>query len=83
MYVLRNYWSCLQHLETFSVKETENASSCQFLPRIEFVGYDEKPLRYPTRDICPVQDPSVAAELDAQLDILITSTVVYLFSQEF
>ncbi len=77
MYVLRNYWYCLQYHETFSVKETESALNIrnnQFWPRIEFVGHDEKPERYPTRDICPVQDPSVAAELDAQLDVLIAGT---------
>ncbi|XP_057378320.1 histone deacetylase 6-like [Daphnia carinata] len=77
MYVLRRHWNCLQHLEEFNVQEIKdpmNLPEDKFWPRIEFVGSDEKPETYATRDICPAQDPKVAAELDAQLDDLIAST---------
>lgn len=36
-----------------------------------FVGNDEELDRYPTRGICPAQDPTVAKELDARLEELI------------
>lgn len=81
MYVLRRYWKCLQHLEVFSVQEIKDPTKIrenQFWPQIEFLGSDEKPETYPTRDICPVQDPKVAAELDAQLDVLIAGLTIYL-----
>lgn len=81
MYVLRRYWNCLKHLEVFSVEEIKDAtkiSENQFWPRIEFLGSDDKPETYPTRDICPVQDPEVAAELDAQLDVLIAGSQQFL-----
>lgn len=80
MYVLRRYWNCLQHLEVFSVEEIKDATKIrenQFWPHIEFSGSDKKPETYPTRDICPVQDPDVAAELDAQLDLLIAGSTIY------
>ena len=80
MCVLRRYWNCLQHLEVFSVHEVKDASNIrenQFWPLIEFLGSDEKPETYPTRDICPVQDPEVAAELDTQLDLLIAGSPIY------
>lgn len=74
MYVLRPHWNCLQHLEEFNVEEIKdpmNIPDDKFWPRIEFVGNDEKPETYATRDICPAQSPKVAAELDAQLDALV------------
>lgn len=76
-YVLRKHWKCLQHFQDFSVTEVGDPSGVSndqyFLPRIEFHGMDEQPSKYQTRGICPVQDPAVAAELDAQLDDLIKS----------
>lgn len=82
MYVLRRHWNCLQHLEEFNVQEIKdpmNLPENKFWPRIEFVGSDEKPETYATRDICPAQDPKVAAELDAQLDALIASMHISVF----
>jgi len=53
----------------------------EFLPKIEFNGIDEQPLKYPTRDICPIQDPLVAAELDAQIDALIKGNIYSLLNR--
>lgn len=60
--------------DTQQIKDAKSINVKQFWPRIEFLGNDEKPDRYPTRDICPVQDPDVAASLDAQLDAIIAGT---------
>lgn len=75
-YALRKQWKCLQHLGSFSVTETSPASlaSNQFWPRIDFLWTEEKPEKYETRGICPAQDPSTFAELDARLDALIQGT---------
>ena len=75
-YALRKQWKCLQHLESFSVTETSPASlaSNQFWPRIDFLWTEDKPEKYETRGICPAQDPSTFAELDARLDALIQGT---------
>jgi hypothetical protein len=77
--VLRDHWNCFKLNNVFSpkfVNGTVDVEENQFFPKIEFYGLDEKPLKYPTRDICPVQDPIIAAELDRRLDVLIQGLVV-------
>ena len=77
--MLRDHWNCLKLNKVFSPKLVADGSlhleENQFFPKIEFYGIDEKPLKYPTRDICPVQDPLIAAELDRRLDVLIQGHV--------
>lgn len=89
-YVLQRYWKCLQIFESFTPEQSmtqlqEDNQHC--LPTIEFYGNDEKLDKYPTRDICPVQDPKVAEILDGQLDALIKGNhhlgVIFLISQLF
>ena len=78
IYVLRKLWKCFEHQETFSLEDVKDPSSVapnQFWPKIHFVGMYVRPERYPTRDICPVQDPVIARELDARLDVLIQSKI--------
>lgn len=73
-YVLRKFWKCLNPLEMFDandIKDAKNVGNNQFWPGIEFRGNDDKPDKYPTRDICPVQDPNIAALLDVQLNEII------------
>ncbi len=73
--MLRDHWNCLKLNNVFSPKLVSDGSlhleENQFFPKIEFYRIDEKPLKYPTRDICPVQDPLISAELDRRLDVLI------------
>ena len=79
-YVLRNHWNCLRLNKFFSPKLVGSPTRIkehQFWPKIEFCGIDDKPLKYPTRDICPVQDPLIAAELDRQLDALIQRKLLF------
>lgn len=78
-YVLRNHWKCLDHYETFVVDSGSSPENSQdrYWPKLFFVGNDEKPARYPTRGICPAQDPKVAKDLDDRLEILIKSRSYY------
>lgn len=68
-------------METYAVSEIEDEKKIgenQFWPKIQFFGLDEKPEKYQTRDICPTQDPEVAADLDRQLDILISGSFTFI-----
>ena len=74
--MLRNFWKCLDHYESFDVgsKNCPENLPDEFWPRVEFAGIDEKPSKYPTRGICPAQDPEIAKDLDNRLEVLIKRT---------
>lgn len=70
----------MQFFEKYAVETTSTHKGLKdgkFCPSIEFYGNDDKPEKYPTRDICPVQDPAVTAILDKELDKLIKGTFLF------
>lgn len=77
IYVLKPFWKSLQFQTGFKASKVNGdvkLSDGRFLPRITFLGSDEKPTSYATRNCYPVQNEETVRLHDQRLDKLIKET---------
>lgn len=75
--MLRPHWKCFPfqgHFKAPAAGEIK-PSDRRFLPSITFLGSDEKPTSYATRNCYPVQSPDTVRALDERLDKLIKGMI--------
>ena len=68
----RPYWKCFQAYDTYEPTECLNASD-NFFPNLKYEYEEITVHKYPTRDVCPVNDDEKVAHYDSLLDKLIES----------
>lgn len=81
IYVLRPLWKSLQFQGHFKASlavdgQKLGLDSGKYLPSVTFLGSDERPASYATRNCYPVQSQELSNQLDQRLDDLIKSSTL-------
>lgn len=81
IYVLRPFWKSLQFQGSFKASEVVDSKKVgleagKFLPSVTFLGSDEKPVKFATRNCYPTQSGELFNQLDQRLNDLIKSNAL-------
>lgn len=81
IYTHRDFWQCYQFQDKYSAHAVINLSNKKLpeqeehhMPVVKFLGSDDRPERFATRNCYPVQSQQFVDDVTARLNLLIANT---------